>query len=72
MCIRDRLFNPKDLIGAKVNGWHSLWREVDLDLKEPDALLGQVRDAAVFDQMPPLTVDDVRGALKRMKARAGM
>eukprot|EP00959_Pyramimonas_sp_CCMP1952_P384074 8049296-Pyramimonas_sp.AAC.1 len=67
-----RMFNPKDLIDEKVKGWHKLWRAGDSDAQELDALLHQVREATQCDQMPPLTNEDVRGALRRMKARAGL
>eukprot|EP00959_Pyramimonas_sp_CCMP1952_P403018 8444775-Pyramimonas_sp.AAC.1 len=66
------LFHPHDLVDHRAAHWHKLWTSAEVeDRSEVRNLFGTIQERARLEPLPPLDLDDVRRALRAMKARAG-
>eukprot|EP00959_Pyramimonas_sp_CCMP1952_P201502 4213570-Pyramimonas_sp.AAC.1 len=61
-----------DIVDRKVLRYHKLWHSEVASWDGILATMGTVRSRAEVEQLVPLDVADVRAALSRMKARAGL
>eukprot|EP00959_Pyramimonas_sp_CCMP1952_P342427 7174260-Pyramimonas_sp.AAC.1 len=66
------LSHPHDLVDHRAAHWRKLWTSAEVkDRSEVRNLSGTIQERARLEPLPPLDLDDVRRALRAMKARAG-
>eukprot|EP00959_Pyramimonas_sp_CCMP1952_P299336 6260799-Pyramimonas_sp.AAC.1 len=66
------LAHPVDIIDKKVQRWHSLWQSSSASYEDILHACELIRQHAQVEQLEQLAVQDLRRALAKTKARAGM
>eukprot|EP00959_Pyramimonas_sp_CCMP1952_P050160 1048115-Pyramimonas_sp.AAC.2 len=66
------LYHPRDIIDAKSKHWHSFWSPSALNEKEVQDTFHSIHQVAVDEDLPMISVPDIRRALRQMKAKAGL
>eukprot|EP00959_Pyramimonas_sp_CCMP1952_P119653 2501920-Pyramimonas_sp.AAC.1 len=64
-------FHPIDVIDAKAEKYHTLWSEHPVTPRHVSELMSRIRVEAASGELPELTVQDLRAALREMRASAG-
>eukprot|EP00959_Pyramimonas_sp_CCMP1952_P274210 5731754-Pyramimonas_sp.AAC.1 len=66
------IYQPMDVIDKKAQHWHKLWTSSqDISMDTVSATFRRIKEATFPGDFPEITTSDIRGALRRMKPRAG-